>query len=858
MTVLQEDEPVPVGIKFIHNLSMKNLLICTSGMPRDQRARIRELVNYMGGEFDDTLRENSTHLVTDCVRSIKYGTASQNNIAVMHSNWINDVWKKQQRSEVRIVATDERFDCHKLPVFFNLCFTTTGIEAKLRAQIKSQVEEHGGSYSSSFNKSVDILLMEKEAINSEKCKAAMKLKKLCVNPTWIEDSISSGYSIDVKGYMYEDTRKLKASTPTKDEAPSLFLPDCSLVSEISDKTSSSSVFLSETRTDPPKEDYKSVLKRLSLPIVKKVGNILDAFSVYLSGFDDIELVILGKILSVLGATRIASISPQVTHVFVGAERPYLFTELDKADIDPTILKLEWLVDVVEAKKLVDQDGYTIARPVSKKKAAREKPSPASKKAIMSMSGPFKKPPIPKFTMNTERQDEIDEEMGIVNQYIEPAPSSLQGNFSDDIDVEFLTGMNVFIYGYSDPYQSASVITSCETYGATLVDETFRKDVDYVITSSALLPKLELKVKFKHLVTDKWLEEAVEAESCIEVTKFHKPIVMVPSKPLRDEIFVVSNYKGNQRIYLQILVNSMGGNFSEVFKRAESPILISPNNEGLKFESAKSFGLTVVNIEWLMECREKKRRVNETAFLVGGTKASKLNILSRDSILPSSQVDEFDPQVDEFDPPIENFADDTFNTTPVSAVPRRLRTAATPTTPKLNLSPSRLLVGMSEPRRTITHNALLEKRKILSPRRKQNSEDSEPPRPAASSRIGSQAINFGLRPDASPDSQAFHKRKLEALDHNYLSRSTHKKKRVEEKIETVSYHRSNHFFHLLIRFFFHSHPQLFVATIFSNLESQVSTRRTLELLRIWVVDYRGLRMKCRKTCDSQTTKRLKYT
>lgn len=109
-------------------------------------------------------------------------------------------------------------------------------------------------------------------------------------------------------------------------------------------------------------DQMRVLESLFRLAKKKVQNVLDDYSVYLSGFNEIELVQLEKILSILGVTRIASICSQVSHVFVGAENPQLFAELDKADIEPKILKLEWLLKIVKARKFVDQKDYTIDRP----------------------------------------------------------------------------------------------------------------------------------------------------------------------------------------------------------------------------------------------------------------------------------------------------------------------------------------------------------------------------------------------------------------------------------------------------------------------------------------------------------------
>jgi hypothetical protein len=71
---------------------------------------------------------------------------------------------------------------------------------------------------------------------------------------------------------------------------------------------------------------------------------------------------------------------------------------------------------------------------------------------------------------------------------------------------------------------------------------------------------------------------------------------------------------------------LGGKFSNNFKKSANPILISPVAEGKKYDAAILWGLP----DWLLECYEMKKRVNEEPYLVGKMKPSNKNSVVEDS------------------------------------------------------------------------------------------------------------------------------------------------------------------------------------------------------------------------------------
>lgn len=813
LTVLLEGIATPGGIYHIYNLTMRDMIICTTSLPSERKRKIKEIVNRMGAHYTDNLNEVTTHLVTESVRSVKYETATKHNIKVMHPDWVNKLWEKSLKTHDNFLATDEQFDRYKLPAFFNLNFTSTGLSLKARGDLKSLVEENGGKYSAVFNNQIDILILKEESIPNVKFKTAIKLKKFCLTPEWVFESAERGYAMPFQNYELQDEKTMKASTPTKNNCSRMTIhnPDQTELSEISSIT----LFNDGINIDETVASRRTTLMPVSraptngfvvgitLQAAKKVGNLLDGYSFYLSGFPIEEFQLLGKVLSILGGTKMDEINDQLTHVIVGESDPKLFQDLQDHHCEPVILKIDWLRKVIEEKRLVDETPFEIERPTARKQRTLEKPSPASKRAMRSLSETFKKPEIPKFQLEARAKVNNDEDLELVNQYLKPTtnPSNLNDESEDCSVIEqILVGKNVFVCSYDD--SSFLIIEECEKRGGNLVDKSFKRVVDYVITPSELPSNFNPGVKYKEIVCDLWLEESIAAGKCLDVMFYHQPLVALEEskKFLKNEIFVCTNYKGDARTFVEKAVYWLGGTYSDVLKRSDDPIIISPNAEGKKFESAKLWGLSVLTAEWLSDCLKKKYRVDETNFLVGNTTPSNKNIRRRESIVPSSQDVEIDSHFDFNDPPVENFNEDlagSSNVTPLRAIPSRLLgDVSSPGTPVLNLSISRHLEGMPTEQKKVTKAALLEAKakNVVSPRVKRLqillntpgtkarnlAEEVNSPQPELPESMRFPEKSYALFPDSTPGAHWFHKRKFEALDENYIERAKRPKKLVEDE------------------------------------------------------------------------------
>lgn len=127
---------------------MRNLHICVSGLGVTEKLEIKNYVLWMGGHYYGHLLECCTHLISNTVQSSKYEQAALSNKLIMHPDWIKAVWKRSQNEN--ILGTNSEFEKYKLPIFYNLNITSTGLTNDKRNEIKNLIVENGGKYDGKF------------------------------------------------------------------------------------------------------------------------------------------------------------------------------------------------------------------------------------------------------------------------------------------------------------------------------------------------------------------------------------------------------------------------------------------------------------------------------------------------------------------------------------------------------------------------------------------------------------------------------------------------------------------------------------------------------------------------------------
>lgn len=63
---------VPITDAAVFTDTLRSLVICTTSMKPNEMAKVKQLVEYMGGHFSRQLFESTTHLITNSVLSNKY------------------------------------------------------------------------------------------------------------------------------------------------------------------------------------------------------------------------------------------------------------------------------------------------------------------------------------------------------------------------------------------------------------------------------------------------------------------------------------------------------------------------------------------------------------------------------------------------------------------------------------------------------------------------------------------------------------------------------------------------------------------------------------------------------------------
>lgn len=229
---------------------MKGLHVTSSGIGDPERKiELKKRVAYMGGVYTSDLTEDVSHVVTEDVFSKKYNFAANQKLQILHPSWIDELWKLSQTDNFSKRADDDDLiEKYRLKIFSKLVFSSTGLETDQKKKLTKLIEDNGGEYSSTFKTStVKVLLMFEKDIGSPKHKASVKHNIFCVDPKWIEDSVSAGYALAMDNYLMKKIGNIKSSTPTKNSsALGRFHFDNTMLSDISE-TTSRSIAMDETQ-----------------------------------------------------------------------------------------------------------------------------------------------------------------------------------------------------------------------------------------------------------------------------------------------------------------------------------------------------------------------------------------------------------------------------------------------------------------------------------------------------------------------------------------------------------------------------------------------------------------------------------
>lgn len=184
-----------------------------------------------------------------------------------------------------------------------------------------------------------------------------------------------------------------------------------------------------------------------------------------------------------------------------------------------MVTLGWLTESLKLRQPATENLYIYRLPVTAKVLDIEKishASPASKKNIQSMSGTFRRPMMPKrLDMNFGQIEQQDREETLLMQYAKAAETlaplkdttnDQRSEYTDcdrtDHELSFLSGLNLFFYGFIDE-SSIVMMRDVKNAGGIIVSETYSGIVDYLILATDIT-HCDLAIRAKKTVNDLWM------------------------------------------------------------------------------------------------------------------------------------------------------------------------------------------------------------------------------------------------------------------------------------------------------------------------------------------------------------------
>lgn len=131
--------PIPNGCSPIYNVAMRDLQISISGISSQEKDKLCQLIQWMGGMYYPHFSRSATHLVSNTIKSAKYEHAASSGIPVMHVDWVQRVWERSLNCTV--YANDSEFDKYKLPIFFGTNITCTGIDSGKKDEVCNHISQ---------------------------------------------------------------------------------------------------------------------------------------------------------------------------------------------------------------------------------------------------------------------------------------------------------------------------------------------------------------------------------------------------------------------------------------------------------------------------------------------------------------------------------------------------------------------------------------------------------------------------------------------------------------------------------------------------------------------------------------------
>ncbi len=373
LTCIEHRKSLPEAEYPLLNMAMHDLITCCTGIPPEEREKLRKYIEQMGGIMINDFTHDVTHLIADEVGSQKYEVACRIGSRIMQVSWVYDVYEKNKFDY--IFADHQIFQKHFCPCFKGITLCVTGMSSKVREEIKQRTEENGGRYSKDLNMRTCTHLMVKNA-SGEKYDYARRWKIHCVSSQWFFDCLESGH------WVKEDSYKVQPGDESRlDESQLLNASrsriDMTIMSDMNVSTISSRAAevaqkrmkmrkeqssLGKPKNSGPASELKIKSFDMSNFDTKKLKLstsrcFLDGCKLYLSGFSFRMMGSLRELVNSAGGMWITRLNDGITHIILGDSVSKEIEDFLQKNIQrPHVVSPEWLVDSCLAGESLNEKG----------------------------------------------------------------------------------------------------------------------------------------------------------------------------------------------------------------------------------------------------------------------------------------------------------------------------------------------------------------------------------------------------------------------------------------------------------------------------------------------------------------------
>lgn len=622
---------------------LSRTLVCVSGLSRSEKDRIYASVEKLGGRWDSMLTEQTTLLISNGTPSSKSSAAVRLGIPVVFPAWMTALEAAVAASAHCDLQT--LVESHRVPALFG-CVVAVVAPSQVDedAALERTISENGGRVSRSVDAQtthVVVAVRDRAARSTAAVQAAQRRQIPVVTDAWVHQCIAQRGRVDESPFTFGDTPWLGTAAPLTAEETT----DGSELQE-----APAAVASRWQRAAPsPLQERLARLQKVSATALQGVAVVLG------DGLPTDTLRMLKQLLNTGGATRLNSLEPRATHYAVLSEASVSPIEREALAAFPAIrvVPFEWLADSLEAGRPVDITAPAPPEPAqltAAKQPLRRKGSVLALAADSFADAPSQMllfsnsnaasaavptSQLPTLTtsqrpppLQRRRTAGIEVEVNFAD-FFNPARAKRKPSAAsipaDDAVEDTIDAFGASVSASGSMSAAASLLADgpssnlFENHTFDFIDFSPENLADATLLARQFGAKVGsggLKVvpfssgaSARGDVTDLWFEACVHEKRLIEPSEqpllFRPPPCALPISAFRNLRFSVTGFGGTERHVWSRVVAGLGAVFTEGMDRTTTHLVARKETAdqppSKKLLKAESFGVTVVEPDWLLNC-----------------------------------------------------------------------------------------------------------------------------------------------------------------------------------------------------------------------------------------------------------------